>query len=147
MRSRFKKRAQLLARLSTVLLPLLFFGVRVTVALYLFGLLVIGVRNWLRSIDEPPSQLPDLADEFDAITGLRPTVTIADVHRQMNREAFGVHEVPTEAGLLCPYCRDSLSGWVALCNGCNTSLHPECLEETHGCTTMGCRGRPRRLAS
>jgi len=51
-----------------------------------------------------------------------PTLTLDAIHGRMNVEAFGVHEVPADADLHCPYCRDSLTGLVAHCNGCNTSL-------------------------
>lgn len=48
--------------------------------------------------------------------------------------------------LRCPYCHDSLVGRVSTCLGCQAALHDECLAESKGCVTLGCKRRAPKWA-
>ena len=52
-----------------------------------------------------------------------------------------------QVGLRCPYCHDGLTpGTHSECGACRAVFHIECVRETKGCTTLGCRNQRRRHA-
>lgn len=130
-----------------VVIPSFVFGVGTTAMLWLAGLLYLGGSKWLGSSSESSTPMPNGPGSFDAATGFVRPMTVEDVHRAMDEDAdhaFAFHEFRDAAvgtGERCPFCRDDLSGLLAFCGGCNTSLHFECLEEARGCTTLGCHSQ------
>lgn len=52
------------------------------------------------------------------------------------------------AGVVCPYCRDTLSvsggDPIARCESCRTVHHEACFAEAGGCTVLGCAAQARR---
>jgi hypothetical protein len=51
-----------------------------------------------------------------------------------------LHHRTTPASTTCVVCRDS-DGVVAVCRGCGTTTHAECVVESRGCPTIGCARR------
>lgn len=59
------------------------------------------------------------------------------------REGFdpcAVH--PSAAALRCPFCHDGLTDELFACSACKAVYHDACLDEAHGCATLGCVNRP-----
>jgi hypothetical protein len=63
---------------------------------------------------------------------------------QIDPEAFGKPTIRILPRQRCPYCHDGVSGQTHACAGCSAIYHVECLEESGGCSTLGCKHAARR---
>jgi hypothetical protein len=64
--------------------------------------------------------------------------------RGFDRTRFSSPKIVIRTKLRCPYCHDGLNGKTRECAGCRATYHEDCLEEAHGCVTLGCRNRASR---
>lgn len=121
----------------------------------LTGVALLGVLVGLGMLDSPPVANVGFMIVLISLTALALILvgSVINEHtrthearpRPVDREAFKAPTIVIRTKLRCPFCHDALAGETLECGGCKARYHPECLEEAHGCATLGCQHMaPRR---